>query len=92
MLVVIVSGVVFAIYLTRSITRPLEAVRAATDMIGKGRLDTEILVDSHDEIGQLAGSFNRMTEDLRNITASRDELDREIAERKSAEARLEKFL
>jgi signal transduction histidine kinase len=84
----IITSAVFAIYLTKGITRPLARVRAATDEIGKGRLDTIIEMESNDEIGDLAMSFNKMTEDLRNITASSDELNKEIAERKRAEGEL----
>lgn len=40
-----------------------------------------------DEIGELAQSLNRMTADLRAVTASRTDLEQEVAHRKAAEAR-----
>jgi signal transduction histidine kinase len=86
--IVIIIGIAFAIYMTRSITRPLRALSAGTDRVGRGQLDTVIDIDSRDEIGSLADSFNRMTSDLKLITASRDELDSEIAERKAIEKML----
>jgi two-component sensor histidine kinase/HAMP domain-containing protein len=92
LIVAIIVGVAFAFYLTGTITKPLEIVRAATDKIGKGDLNTSIEVDSNDEIGQLANSFNKMTSDLKIITASRDELDKEITERKQAEEQVKKSL
>jgi two-component sensor histidine kinase/HAMP domain-containing protein len=92
LVITVILFLVFAFYLTNSITRPLEKVRAATDKIGKGDLGTIIDIDSKDEIGQLADSFNKMTKDLKNITASRDELDKEIAERKQAEEEVRKSL
>ncbi len=36
-------------------------------------------------MGQLANSFNKMTKDLREITVSREKLDKEVTERKRAE-------
>ena len=41
-----------------------------------------------DEIGELSNAFNQMTENLRKVTASRDELNKEIIERKRAEEAL----
>jgi methyl-accepting chemotaxis protein len=81
----IILGSIFAVFLTRSITRPIKKLSAMTDMIGMGRLDTKIDIESGDEVGQLAGSFNSMADDLKNITTSRDDLDREINEHKKTE-------
>jgi two-component sensor histidine kinase/HAMP domain-containing protein len=92
MFIVVFVVVIFAFHLTKSITKPLEMVRAATDKIGKGDLDSVVDIDSKDEIGQLADSFNRMKQDLKNVTASRDELDKEIAERKKAEEQVKRSL
>ncbi len=90
--ITVVLVLILAFYLTNSITRPLEKVRAATDRIGKGDLNTVIDIDSKDEIGHLADSFNKMARDLKNITASRDELDKEIAERRQAEEKVKQSL
>jgi len=88
LLLVIVVGVLFTIYLTRSITRPLLALRVATRDIGEGRLDTPLDIEAGGEIGDLAVSFREMVSSLGKITASRDELNREVLERKQAEERL----
>jgi signal transduction histidine kinase len=81
----LIIGTAFAVYLTRSITHPIKGLRAAADKVGRGDLSTAINIESGDELAQLADSFNKMTGDLKNITASRDELDKEINERKQAE-------
>ena len=47
-----------------NITKPLRVMVRATDSIARGDLDHRVEIHRHDEIGQLAGSFNRMTEDL----------------------------
>lgn len=54
-----------AIFLTRSVTRPLHVLTQGAQAIGSGNLDHRIEVSSADEIGELALSFNQMTEDLR---------------------------
>ena len=81
----IVLGIVFAIILTKSITTPIAIMRNATTEVGMGNLDTKIVVRNKDEIGELADAFNKMTTGLREVTASHDELDKEITERKQAE-------
>ncbi len=83
--ITVLSGMIFAVFITKSITRPVELLRRVTERIGKGELDAYVDIHSKDEVGLLAGSFNRMIVDLKNVTASRDELDREISERKKAE-------
>jgi two-component system NtrC family sensor kinase len=52
-------------FLTVRITRPLQSMVVATQEIAKGDLSHKVHVTSHDEIGALAGSFNQMTDDLR---------------------------
>ncbi|MDQ6958272.1 MAG: ATP-binding protein [Mariprofundaceae bacterium] len=85
---VVVTVMIFTVYLTRSITRPVEALRAATLEIGKGKLDTPLNIDADGEMGELARSVHEMTVNLANVTASRDELNEEITERKQAEDEL----
>jgi len=54
-----------AFLVTRSIMTPLGAVRAGAERLGKGDLDHRIEVASRDELGELAGEFNRMSGSLR---------------------------
>jgi len=78
----------FAIYLTRSITGPVRLMKDFTGRIGSGDFEARLTIDSMDELGELASSFNKMTSDLNEIAASRDSLNREIVERTKAEKRL----
>ncbi|MBI4352694.1 MAG: HAMP domain-containing protein [Candidatus Omnitrophica bacterium] len=68
-------------YLARSMARPLRSLVEATYSVAHGDFTRKIKVDSTDEIGQLAASFRKMEEDLRNTTVSRDLLLKEMAER-----------
>jgi len=76
------------LFISRSISKPLAKLRAAAAEIGKGRLDTEIEVNSDDEIGLLASSFKKMKDDLKKTTTSIDDLNREIQERRKTEESL----
>jgi two-component system sensor kinase FixL len=79
---------VVSLVITRTIANPLKRLNAAAFDIGSGRLYTRVAVDSDDEIGQLAGTFNRMTEDLEKTMVSRDLLAREVAERRRTDRAL----
>lgn len=87
----VLLAVVLSILLAHAIIRPLRRLMSGTEEIGRGNMEYRIEVKSHDEIGQLSRAFNRMTGDLKAITASRDELNREIAERKRASEEIRKL-
>jgi adenylate cyclase len=50
--------------LSRSLTRPVRALVAATGRVAAGAYDTEVKVASRDEMGTLADAFNDMTRGL----------------------------
>jgi PAS domain S-box-containing protein len=59
--------------LTRRLTRPLRALTAGVERIGRGELETPIAVASRDEFGRLADVFNRMGANLKKtLTALQD--------------------
>ncbi len=60
-------------------------LQEGTKIIGSGNLDFAIPAKATDEIGELARAFNRMTANLKEVTASKADLEREIAERKKVE-------
>jgi PAS domain S-box-containing protein len=86
---IIVLTAVFAILigtrLSRKITEPVIALRDAMRSTGRDGFGAKIEVESANEIGELADSFNQMIEDLNRTTVSRDSLVKEVAERKQAE-------
>jgi len=61
--VVILLAILFVI--TSAIINPLKKLVVATNEIAKGDLSHRVNINLKDEIGQLAFSFNRMTEDLK---------------------------
>ena len=92
MLLVVVMVVVLgvdAMLMARSILRPVKELQKGTDIIGAGNLDYRAGTSATDEIGQLSRAFDQMTERLKAVTVSRDELRKEVRERKRAEEALE---
>jgi PAS domain S-box-containing protein len=90
MLLSFALAIIFGIFLSKRIAKPIISLRDAVVRIGEGRLDTQIEIKKKDEIGDLAAAFNQMTGNLRKTTTSIDNLNREIAERKKAEEVLRK--
>jgi diguanylate cyclase (GGDEF)-like protein len=82
-LMALAGAVLAARWLSRSTTRPLAELAWAAGRVADGELDTRVPVLRDDEIGQLAGTFNRMTRELRGyvqaLTASRDQLRGHLA-------------
>ncbi len=50
--------------LSNRMTRNLTALTRGAEQLAHGRLDTRVTVSSGDEIGRLAGTFNRMAQEL----------------------------
>jgi two-component system NtrC family sensor kinase len=57
------------IFVWTMIHRPIKALIAGTHRVAAGDLDYKIKVYSHDQLGELAESFNRMTEELKRANA-----------------------
>lgn len=61
----LLSAIIIAFFLMKSLTKPLNELLLATRRIANGYLDHRIMLKSKDEFEELANSFNRMTEDLK---------------------------
>jgi signal transduction histidine kinase len=64
MVLLLVAGVA-GLYFADRVTRPIVNLSRAIRGIGRGEFDVEVRVESADEIGALAASFNRMAAQLR---------------------------
>jgi len=67
-LVIILSVTVAStsLLVARSISDPLKSLVDSTEFVSKGKLDHRIEIESNDELGELAASFNQMTNELMN--------------------------
>jgi|GEM_PF-1573548 len=82
---VIVAGIGVTIVLVKLIAGPVNQLASATKLIAEGNLSSHVAIKSRDEIGQLADSFNRMAEavrqrenELRGHAAVLDRLNRQL--------------
>ncbi len=78
-LTAIAIALVLAIILSRSFTRPIRELTAATQVASQGNLPQQVPVRSRDELGQLATSFNRMSADLARSLNLRRQMTADIA-------------
>nr|WP_137823043.1 methyl-accepting chemotaxis protein [Pseudomonas sp. D(2018)] len=73
--VVVIAAVLLVVFglvglsLANALVRPLQRIKANLDDIaaGEGDLTRRLVVDSHDELGELAGSFNRFVEKIHGL-------------------------
>lgn len=89
---VILVSVASSLLLRLVLSGPIRILVRGTETIAGGDLAYKVTVKRNDEIGILAASFNKMTEDLKKTTTSITNLNKEIAERKQVEAKLKQTL
>jgi len=89
--VAILTGIILLvlIVLARSILRPILSLQKGAEIIGSGNLRHKIKVESKDELGDLALSFNEMTATLRKSYSS---LEQKIEELKELDKLKDNFL
>ena len=80
LVLVLVGG----IWSARRIARPLAQMAAGTRRVAAGELDVVLEPAGSDELGELVGSFNTMTHELRRVTAQAARAEREMAWRRMA--------
>ena len=84
----VVLVIVLALFISRSISRPIAGLCAAAVRIGEGRLATRVDIEGSGELRVLERTFNKMAASLAATTTSVEKLNKEVAERKHAEERL----
>ena len=77
---ILISGF-FGLLIWAMVYRPVRKLRVGTQHVARGDLDYLIEVASRDEIGELASSFNRMTEELRRAKEEITEWTRKLEHR-----------
>jgi two-component system sensor histidine kinase BaeS len=66
-------------FLIQSFTQPIRKLAGATEKVAGGDLGFQVDIDSKDELGKLASSFNRMSSDLEKADLSRKQMTADIA-------------
>ncbi|HSZ63331.1 MAG TPA: ATP-binding protein [Terriglobales bacterium] len=82
----ILAAVLASLWFAARVSRPVISLAEASRRVAAGDLNAKVEVESNDELGELAASFNRMTEDLvqqkdRAVQAERVAAWRELARR-----------
>ncbi len=85
LLMVAVIGASSGLFIYRVVRVPVRRLIAGTERVARGDLDTRIDVGTRNQIGQLAVSFNSMTDDLRlarrELTAWSERLEKKVVEK-----------
>ena len=90
-LVIALSAVFGAFFLLSYLTtyrgtlKSISRLQKGIKVLGSGNLDYSIQTKKEDEIAELAQAFNQMATDLKTVTASKADLEKEIIGRKKAE-------
>lgn len=74
-----ILALVIGVLLARTLTRPLRALTEATEKMAGGELNQQVTVNSKDEIGELADSFNRMSREVAKANQLRKQMTADIA-------------
>jgi signal transduction histidine kinase len=74
-----VLALIVGFLLARTLTRPLRALTLATEKMAGGDLNQQVPVNSKDEIGELAESFNRMSREVARANMLRKQMTADIA-------------
>ncbi len=72
-------ALLLGIFLSRTLTRPIRELTEATHAVANGELGKQVSVRSKDEMGELASSFNKMSEDLARSSNARKQMTADIA-------------
>jgi len=81
----VLIGILLTLWQTRRITLPIKKLLSVTKAISKGEFNKSIVIESKDEIGELALSFNTMSADLykyqQEVINHREHLEDEVKQR-----------
>ncbi|KPL16896.1 MAG: hypothetical protein AMJ92_12375 [candidate division Zixibacteria bacterium SM23_81] len=72
---------IIAYFTTAKVVRPVRQLLFATEKVADGNLSHRLPIQSRDEMGQLAASFNRMTEELQKATEGYHMLTRTLEDK-----------
>jgi two-component system sensor histidine kinase BaeS len=75
--IIIIGGI--TVLLSRYLTRPIRELTSAAKEMAKGKFGRRVKIMSHDEIGQLAETFNDMSQRLEELRRSRIQLLADIS-------------
>jgi signal transduction histidine kinase len=80
LLIILFTAVILMFWVYRSIIKPLNILRIATNQIRDGDLDYSVFFDNEDEIGELCGDFEEMRIRLKELIDNRLRYEEDMKE------------
>ena len=77
-LALLTISALLSIFWSRHLTRPIEELSRAAQVVGQGDFDIHVEPQSRDEIGMLAESFNKMASELKTREAALDAAHKQL--------------
>ncbi len=76
----LLMGVVLGLLTSRAIARPIRKLGRDAEQVATGDLNVTVDVSAHDEVGQLAQSFERMVNSLREMIGTLSDSSKQISD------------
>lgn len=80
-LMVVALTILSITFIVRFVTKPVKMLVDVTDQVARGDLSQRVHIKQHDEIGQLANTFNKMIESLQQTRNEIEEYNRTLEEK-----------
>jgi len=77
-IITLLSAIILGYVISRTISTPITKLRDTANEIGKGDLSKRVEIKSHDEVGDLATSFNQMTDEIHKRNEELQTINEEI--------------
>lgn len=72
-IIALIIAIIIGFFIVKKITDSLDKVIINIERLANGKFDvSELIIDSHDEIGKLSETFNLMTTNLRNVEETKE--------------------
>jgi|GEM_PF-831854 len=85
----VILSLMISFFISNSIAKPIAELKDVAIKMGQGDLDARVSILFKDEIGVLGETLNQMASNLKKITSSRDDLNREIMQKEKAQKEFE---
>lgn len=74
-----IIALALGVVLSQTLTRPIRELTQATHAVAEGDLTQQVPVRSNDELGELAGAFNKMSSEISRSVNARRQMTADIA-------------
>jgi len=68
-IIVVIANIVFASFLSKIVVSPVQTLHAFTKIVAEGDLDSQVKIETGDELQELGSAFNSMTAELKKMRA-----------------------